>query len=87
MVAAFSNRARLLRNLVLTKDALCQLSYVGLFCLTYKDNGQGRIRTSVARKERQIYSLLPLATRPPVQVRRLLHAPYELAKGIEPPTC
>src|SRR5207245_7501255 len=28
---------------------------------------QGRIRTSVARKERQIYSLLPLTTRPPVQ--------------------
>ncbi len=27
---------------------------------------QGRIRTSVARKERQIYSLLPLTTRPPV---------------------
>src|SRR5690348_3548488 len=31
---------------------------------------QGRIRTSVARKERQIYSLLPLTTRPPVQKRR-----------------
>jgi hypothetical protein len=32
------------------------------------NNGaQGRIRTSVARKERQIYSLLPLTTRPPVQ--------------------
>src|SRR6187399_72197 len=29
--------------------------------------GQGRIRTSVARKERQIYSLLPLTTRPPVR--------------------
>src|SRR6185312_4565064 len=28
---------------------------------------QGRIRTSVARKERQIYSLLPLTTRPPVR--------------------
>ena len=27
---------------------------------------QGRIRTSVARKERQIYSLLPLTARPPV---------------------
>ena len=32
-----------------------------------KDGGQGRIRTSVARKERQIYSLLPLTTRPPVR--------------------
>ena len=32
------------------------------------NNGaQGRIRTSVARKERQIYSLLPLTTRPPVR--------------------
>ncbi len=31
--------------------------------------GQGRIRTPVARKERQIYSLLPLATRPPVRFR------------------
>ena len=31
--------------------------------------GQGRIRTSVARKERQIYSLLPLAARPPVRTR------------------
>ena len=31
-----------------------------------KTGGQGRIRTSVARKGRQVYSLLPLATRPPV---------------------
>ena len=30
-------------------------------------DGQGRIRTSVARKERQIYSLLPLTARPPVR--------------------
>ena len=29
---------------------------------------QGRIRTSVARKERQIYSLLPLTARPPVPI-------------------
>jgi hypothetical protein len=35
-----------------------------------KSNGaQGRIRTSVARKERQIYSLLPLTARPPVHNR------------------
>ena len=35
---------------------------------TNLNNGaQGRIRTSVARKERQIYSLLPLTTRPPVR--------------------
>ena len=32
------------------------------------DGGERRIRTSVARKERQIYSLLPLTTRPPVQL-------------------
>ena len=31
--------------------------------------GRGRIRTSVARKGRQIYSLLPLTTRPPVRAR------------------
>jgi hypothetical protein len=31
-----------------------------------KPGAQGRIRTSVARKERQIYSLLPLTARPPV---------------------
>ncbi len=30
--------------------------------------GQGRIRTPVARKERQVYSLLPLTARPPVRV-------------------
>src|ERR1700690_3480462 len=34
-----------------------------------KPGAQGRIRTSVARKERQIYSLLPLTTRPPVHIR------------------
>src|SRR5690242_21105692 len=31
-----------------------------------RTGGRGRIRTSVARKERQIYSLLVLATHPPV---------------------
>src|ERR1043166_2796272 len=38
-----------------------------MFSLICLYNGQGRIRTSVARKERQIYSLLPLAARPPVR--------------------
>ena len=33
--------------------------------------GRGRIRTSVARKERQIYSLLVLATHPPVPEKSL----------------
>jgi hypothetical protein len=32
-----------------------------------KNGGRGRFRTSVARKERQIYSLLVLATHPPVR--------------------
>ena len=32
-----------------------------------ESGAQGRIRTSVPRKERQIYSLLPLTTQPPVQ--------------------
>ena len=32
----------------------------------FNRGAQGRIRTSVARKERQIYSLLPLTARPPV---------------------
>ena len=43
----------------------------GLFPLFFRSRalvtgGRGRIRTSVARKERQIYSLLVLATHPPV---------------------
>ena len=51
-----------------------------------KAGGQGRIRTSVARKGRQIYSLLPLAARPPVR-SSLFSVCQELAKGLEPPTC
>jgi hypothetical protein len=35
--------------------------------------GRGRIRTSVARKERQIYSLLVLATHPPVLENSVRH--------------
>ena len=76
-------------DLVLTKDVLCQLSYVGRFG-SNRPHGQGRIRTSVARKERQIYSLLPLTTRPPVRNGgncRYHFAYQELAKGFEPPTC
>ena len=38
-------------------------------CMTSEEpGGRGRIRTFVARKERQIYSLLVLATHPPVPV-------------------
>ena len=36
-----------------------------------RTGGRGRIRTSVARKGRQVYSLLPLAARPPVQKLRV----------------
>src|SRR5437879_13730870 len=36
------------------------------FLLSHEPGGRGRIRTFVARKERQIYSLLVLATQPPV---------------------
>ena len=41
---------------------------VGVLAFSAKTGGQGRIRTSVARKGRQIYSLLPLTTRPPVRL-------------------
>ena len=46
---------------------LYQPSYNGLPKIHDKTGGRGRIRTSVARKERQVYSLLPLTARPPVQ--------------------
>src|ERR1700680_2500675 len=39
---------------------------LGVSLATRSGGGRGRIRTSVARKERQIYSLLVLATHPPV---------------------
>src|ERR1700737_4783844 len=49
-----------------------------ILTMAYQETGaQGRIRTSVARKERQIYSLLPLTTRPPVRTiaERRAHRP------------
>ena len=48
-----------------------------LYVFAPRAYGQGRIRTSVARKERQIYSLLPLTTRPPVRStsQRRVHHP------------
>src|SRR5664280_2167613 len=55
-------------DLVLTKDALYQLSYNGLktvyetFWWTGEDSN---LRSS---KERQVYSLLPLTARPPVRL-------------------
>ena len=42
------------------------VSYSGQRTGQREHGGRGRIRTSVARKERQIYSLLVLATHPPV---------------------
>jgi hypothetical protein len=61
--------------------------------------GRGRIRTSVARKERQIYSLLVLATHPPVPkihpghnncipqtlLRRQLYVPKTISKTLPAP--
>ena len=54
-----------------------------------KAGGQGRIRTSVARKGRQIYSLLPLAARPPVHTTRTTRGPLagtlrRQARGLSP---
>ena len=43
--------------------------------------GQGRIRTSVARKERQIYSLLPLTARPPVRTFALMGLCLQIVDG------
>ena len=40
--------------------------------MLHANGGRGRIRTSVARKERQIYSLLVLATHPPVRTGALI---------------
>src|SRR5258706_6560614 len=42
------------------------VNYFGQLIGQREHGGRGRIRTSVARKERQIYSLLVLATHPPV---------------------
>ena len=50
--------------------------------LNLNNGAQGRIRTSVARKERQIYSLLPLTTRPPVR-----NSPYFALFSQEPAHC
>src|SRR5712672_2264027 len=44
--------------------------------------GRGRIRTSVARKERQIYSLLVLATHPPV-LEKKRRTPTSYSKNLK----
>ncbi len=51
-----------------------------------RTGGRGRIRTSVARKERQIYSLLVLATHPPVlenSFKRPTACPENLCQQIQ----
>ena len=53
--------------MIFRSRTLYQLSYNGLPAIREKPGGRGRIRTSVARKERQVYSLLVLTTHPPVQ--------------------
>src|SRR5271165_368510 len=54
----------LLRRAPLTERRCCS---PGLPSRRLNPGGRGRIRTFVARKERQIYSLLVLATHPPVR--------------------
>jgi hypothetical protein len=49
-------------------------NYFGQLIGQREHGGRGRIRTSVARKERQIYSLLVLATHPPVLEKSLRNA-------------
>src|SRR6202790_5368323 len=50
-----------------TKRSPAPVCASGLLLRCEQYGGRGRIRTSVARKERQIYSLLVLATHPPVR--------------------
>jgi hypothetical protein len=57
-LAAFADSARSARFTSISLALVSQARRV--------HGGRGRIRTSVARKERQIYSLLVLATHPPV---------------------
>ena len=59
-----SRRGRLSKYIKITSSAL--MGFTGM----RSGGGRGRIRTSVARKERQIYSLLVLATHPPVRTGR-----------------
>ena len=42
------------------------------------NGGERRIRTSVARKERQIYSLLPLTTRPSLRLKNKISSSFKL---------
>ena len=58
-LAAFADSARSARFTSISLALVTQARRV--------HGGRGRIRTSVARKERQIYSLLVLATHPPVR--------------------
>ncbi len=56
----------------------------GLAFPRQKSGGRGRVRTYVGRKARQIYSLLPLTTRPPV--RSGMHPPrLPRSRDSEPP--
>ena len=56
------------------------VSYSGQRTGQREHGGRGRIRTSVARKERQIYSLLVLATHPPVLEKSRQKIPLRVSK-------
>jgi hypothetical protein len=73
-ISARARRALFL-NLLTSNDfkLLCASRPTSLFRPLRVHGGRGRIRTSVARKERQIYSLLVLATHPPVLEKLVRH--------------
>ena len=67
-----TSRLRFPAVLLLRRTPLPDRRYCtpGLPSRRLNPGGRGRIRTFVARKERQIYSLLVLATHPPVREKR-----------------
>jgi|SRR5258708_27679571 hypothetical protein len=62
------------------------VNYFGQLTGQREHGGRGRIRTSVARKERQIYSLLVLATHPPVLEKNPSETPTALSSKTNPQT-
>jgi hypothetical protein len=67
--------SRIRRSLIVVHDRIPKIRYAASPAIkrfTSIHGAQGRIRTSVPRKEEQIYSLPALTTHPPVQKCRLL---------------
>src|SRR5258708_34836059 len=60
------------------------VNYFGQLIGQREHGGRGRIRTSVARKERQIYSLLVLATHPPVLEKKSAKTPIACCEKTYP---